>query len=90
MLSFLLIIISELTILPIKPIIRDGRIIELKFAFEFNKTKLSLFFRDSYLLLPISLSKLAINFNIENKGFFPYSFVNDSNISLDYRGTVPA
>lgn len=87
---FLLRIISELTNLPIKPIIRDGRIIELKFAFEFNKTKLSLFFRDSYLLLPISLSKLAINFNIENKGFFPYSFVNDSNISLDYRGTVPA
>ena len=41
-------------------------------------------------MLPISLSKLAINFNIENKGFFPYYFVNDSNISLVYRGTVPA
>jgi len=42
--------------------------------------------------LPISLSKIAIKFKIENKGFFPYSIVivSDSNISLDNRCTIPA
>jgi DNA polymerase type B, organellar and viral len=86
---FLLRIFSELTIFPIKPIMRDGRIIDLNFAFEFNNTKFTLFFRDSYLLLPSSLAKLAINFHVENKGIFPYSFVNDKNISLEYIGNVP-
>jgi DNA polymerase type B, organellar and viral len=61
----------------------------LKFSFDFNNTKFSLFFRDSYLLLPSSLRKLAINFNVENKGVFPYAFVNDINIPLDYIGLVP-
>jgi hypothetical protein len=86
---FLLRIFSELTIFPIKPIMRDGRIIDLKLSFDFNNTKFSLFFRDSYLLLPSSLRKLAINFNVENKGNFPYAFVNDINIPLDYIGLVP-
>ena len=87
---FLIRIFSELTDMPIKPIIRDGRIIDLKFSFYFNGTNFNLFFRDSYLLLPSSLRKLAINFNVENKGIFPYSFVNLDNISLDYIGRVPS
>jgi len=86
---FILRIFSELTIFPIKPIMREGRIIDLKFLFEFNNTKFNLFFRDSYLLLPSSLRKLAINFNVENKGVFPYAFVNDINIPLNYKGVVP-
>jgi hypothetical protein len=68
---------------------RDGRIIDLKLSFDYYNTKFVLFFRDSYLLLPSSLSKLDINFNVENKGIFPYSFVNDNIISLYYLGTVP-
>jgi DNA polymerase type B, organellar and viral len=87
---FLIRIFSELTDMPIKPIMRDGRIIDLKFSFDFNGTNFNLFFRDSYLLLPSSLRKLAINFNVENKGIFPYSFVNLNNISLDYIGRVPS
>ena len=101
---FLLRIFSESTILPIKPVIRDDRIIDLKFSFystlvaqeeasqkreERNKTKLVLFFRDSFLLLPSSLRKLAINFNVENKGIFPYAFVNNINNPLNYKGVVP-
>jgi len=86
---FLLRIFSELTIFPIKPIMRDGRIIDLKFSFEFNNNKFVLFFRDSYLLLPSSLRKLAINFNVENKGVFPYAFVNDNKVPLVYNGSVP-
>jgi hypothetical protein len=86
---FLLRILSELTIIPIKPIIKDNNIIDLKFSFDLWNTKFTLFFRDSYLLLPSSLAKLAINFNVENKGIFPYSFVNDNKTPLDYIGSVP-
>lgn len=35
----------------------------------------NLYFRDSYLLLPSSLAKLAKNFKVENKGIFPYEYV---------------
>jgi len=72
----------------IKPIIREGKLIDLKFSF--GSDNYSLFFRDSYLMLPSALKKLAENFNVENKGIFPYKFVNESGISLDYDGKVPA
>jgi hypothetical protein len=49
-----------------------------------NKYKLH--FRDSLLILPGTLSSLAKNFNVENKGIFPYKFVNNKNINLDYIG----
>src|SRR5882757_676034 len=68
----------------IKPIIRDHRIIDLKFKFD---NKYILYFRDSYLMLPTSLKKLAIQFNVENKTIFPYSFVTKNN--LDFIGNVP-
>ncbi|KAG1717180.1 DNA polymerase type B, organellar and viral-domain-containing protein [Suillus lakei] len=68
----------------IKPIIRDHRIIDLKFKFD---NKYILYFRDSYLMLPTSLKKLAIQFNVDNKTIFPYSFVNKNN--LDFCGNVP-
>jgi DNA polymerase type B, organellar and viral len=73
----------------IKPIIRDGRFID--FEFIYNK-KYSLRFRDSMLLLPSALSKLAINFNLENKGIFPYNFLDNkynNKVNLDYIGKVP-
>jgi len=40
-------------------------------------------------MLPSSLSKLSKAFNVENKGFFPFKFVNQPNISLDYIGDTP-
>jgi hypothetical protein len=49
---FLLKIFYELTNITIKPIIRDGRIIDLKFPFYNGNNKINLYFRDSYLLLP--------------------------------------
>lgn len=51
----------------IKPIIRDGRIIDMSFGFAFlkdGKSKYRLYFRDSYLLLPDYLKNLANNFNV--------------------------
>lgn len=87
---FILKILSELTDITIRPIFRDGRIIDLKFPFFVNNRKLYLFFRDSYLLLPASLSNLALNFNVSKKGIFPYQFVNNKNIPLNYNGLVPS
>ena len=82
---FLLSVLTDLSD-KIQPIIRDGRLINLSFKFA---NKYTLFFRDSYLLLPDTLQKLANNFKVANKGLFPYKFVNDVNISLDYIGNVP-
>lgn len=70
----------------IVPIIRDGRIINFKFNY---KKHYYLNFRDSLLLLPLSLAELAKAFNIESKGIFPYKFVNNKNITLDYIGKFP-
>ena len=39
--------------------------------------------------MPSSLRKLAILFDVENKSIFPYAFVNDIKITLDYNGPVP-
>ena len=83
---FLIRILSSLTD-KIKPIIRDGRIIDLKFSFGSNNY--ILYFRDSYLLLPSSLKKLANNFNVESKGTFPYLFVNNPKLKIDYIGKIP-
>jgi hypothetical protein len=70
---------------------KDGKMINLNFTWkpseESNKTY-SIEFRDSLLMLPISLRKLCIAFNVDNKGIFPYDFAND--IYLDYNGNVPA
>ena len=51
--------------------------------------KFEINFRDSYLLLQSSLKKLAKSFNVVDKGIFPYEFVNDLNIPLNYSGKVP-
>jgi hypothetical protein len=76
----------------VEPIIKDNQLIDVKAYYgkvnKFNKYPYILHFRDSYLLLPSSLEKLGKNFNVENKGVFPFSFVTE-NISLDYKGAIP-
>lgn len=71
----------------IRPIIRDGRLIDIRFTFNYNKNNYTLYFRYYLLLLPSYLRQLAINFNVENKGIFPYKFVNDHTCSHDYTGS---
>nr|WVH37941.1 DNA polymerase [Dichomitus squalens] len=63
----------------------NDKFIEIKFLF--NAGKYKLYFRDSLLMLPVSLRKLALQFNVGGKGIFPYDFVNSNN--LDYTGPVP-
>ena len=70
----------------VSPVIRDGQFIDLKFKYA---GKYNLFFRDSLLLLPSTLKKLAESFNVDNKGYFPYCFVNNKDISLNYIGPIP-
>jgi hypothetical protein len=82
---FLLSIITSLSN-KVKILIRDGRIIDVKVGFEKSK----IFFRDSLLMIPISLAKAAKSFNVEEKGKFPYRFVNQPEINYDYIGPVPS
>jgi DNA polymerase type B, organellar and viral len=87
---FLIRILSNLSD-NINPIIRDGRIIDIRFThrIEDSKSKYNLYFRDSCLMLPASLRSLAKNFGVEEKGIFPFRFVNNKNIGLDYSGKLP-
>lgn len=55
---------------------------------ETKKSIVKLKFVDSFGLLPSSLQRLAISFEVNTtKGHFPYSFVNKDN--LDYSGDIP-
>ena len=83
---FLLNILSELSNNNINLIINDNNFISLNLKF---KNNYYVKFRDSYLLLPSSLKKLSKYFAVEEKGIFPYKFVNDKKVSLDYVGEVP-
>jgi len=70
-------------------LIKDDKMIDIKIIFG----KYNIAFRDSLLILPSSLRNLAKQFNVDNKGIFPYNFVNDNfnkNINLNYIGKVPA
>jgi len=74
----------------IKLIIRDNRIISIRFKFK-EDNKAILYIYDSYLILPKSQRELAESFNVEvKKGYFPYKFINNENISLNYKGEIPA
>jgi hypothetical protein len=85
---FIIKILSSIEDIYIKPVIKDDKIIELKIMFN----KYNIIFRDSFLMLPTSLKALAKQFNVENKGLFPYNFVNNKfndNINLSYSGNIP-
>lgn len=80
---FLLSIISKAY--KITPIRREGSIIELKVGFGNYK----IYMHDSMLLLPSSLANLAKSFNVEDKGIFPYEFINNLDVPLNYKGSIP-
>lgn len=54
-----------------------------------GKNRINLIFRDSLALLPLSLHKLGISYEVDVlKGIFPYRFVKSNN--LDYIGNKPS
>jgi len=52
-----------------------------------GKIKPKIIFKDSIRILPTSLEKLCKGFGIDEKGHFPYIFVNKNN--LNYEGEIP-
>jgi hypothetical protein len=81
---FLVNSLHKLTKYTLKPSRRNGKLIDIQFKFG----NYSLYFRDSYLLLPLSLRKLAISFGVDQKGVFPHTFVDEK--GLNYIGSVPS
>src|SRR5882762_102413 len=72
----------------ISPIIRDNCIIDFKCKFQYSNNKfITLCFRDSYLLIPSSLSNRSRLFKVLKKDIFPYKFLKLENIN--YIGSVP-
>nr|AWX52937.1 hypothetical protein [Lactarius sp. (in: basidiomycete fungi)] len=71
----------------VQPIIHNGRIISINLNFG-KDLEYRLQFKDSFLLLLASLSKLTKGFGVvTQKSIFPYLFVNENN--LNYMGEVP-
>jgi hypothetical protein len=71
----------------VQPVIHNGRIISINLNFG-KDLEYRLQFKDSYLILLSSLSKLTNGFRVETlKSMFPFLFVNENN--LDYIGEVP-
>jgi hypothetical protein len=71
----------------VKPKFKDNKVISLVYLNkDDDKTMIEIF--DSYLILPSSLRTLALKYKVgDQKGYFPYDFVNESN--LDYIGITP-
>jgi len=70
----------------VEPILHNGKLISIKIKLNvlgfMNKT---IVFKDSYLLLPLSLRKLCEAFNIGvSKGYFPFGLSN-----IFYKGELP-
>jgi len=82
---FLLKTITSLTD-KINIIKKDDKIINLQVKFGNNY---SILFRDSLLMLPLSLRNLCKSFQIEDKSIFPFDFVNEESTKLNYIGKVP-
>ena len=74
-----------------KPIIKDGNMIALPINWNLRNNKIgTITFKDSLLMLPQSLRSLAKSFNVEEKSHFPFKFVNDPNVPLNYVGNIPS
>ena len=75
-----------LTFGKVKPLIHNGKLRSIKVNLNINGYKAkTIIFKDSYLLLPLSLRKLCEAFNISNpKGFFPF-LLN----KIFYKGILP-
>ena len=74
-------------IVNVQPVIHNGRIISLSINYG-KDLEYRIQFKDSYLILLNSLSRLCKAFSVSNpKSLFPYLFVNEDN--LNYIGDVP-
>jgi hypothetical protein len=75
----------------VEPLLHNGKLISIKLKIKIMSTENSkseektIIFKDSFLLLPLSLRKLCLAFNIEtSKGYFPFLLNN-----IYYSGVIP-
>jgi hypothetical protein len=76
----------------LKPFKRDNSTLKLVFKYRVHKKgpEYTLTFYDSLLIFQDSLRNLSKSFNIENKkDYFPYGFLNNVDLDLNYKGNVP-
>jgi hypothetical protein len=88
---FLVKILSSIDNIKLYPVIKDDKMIDIKLTYS-NFSKYNISFRDSLLMLPSSLRNLSKQFMVDNKGIFPYNFINNqynNKINLNYIGKVP-
>jgi hypothetical protein len=91
--AFLLRIMAKMKECQIKRILkRDSKIIDIKLNYNLKGNRsYSIHFRDSLLILPSSLKSLGVNFSVKiKKTIYPYTFVNNINIPLNYEGSIPS
>jgi hypothetical protein len=81
---FLFTLLSSIKEAQVKPTFKDGKFINVDFIL--GKVKIK--FRDSLLMLPLSLKVIGNSFGVSSKDLFPILFPNVT--SLDYSGKVPA
>jgi hypothetical protein len=81
---YLFTILSSIKEAKVKPTFKDGKFNNI--GFSIGKTKIK--FRDSLLMLPLSLKVIGKSFGVSAKDFFPFLFPNVA--SLDYSGKVPS
>lgn len=68
----------------VEPLLFNGKLITIKLRLNIEGVK-QFIFKDSLLLLPVSLSKLAISYNCSKvKGIFPYKLYD-----IFYSGSFP-
>ena len=69
----------------VEPLIFNGKLMSIKFKFPDGKKTRTLVFKDSYLLLPLSLRSLCTAFGVPSmKGHFPFAW-NE----VHYSGPIP-
>jgi len=89
---FLTRLLSNMPKTKLNPLINQSKLIDLNVSFypaDDSKKPYVFDFIDSKLILNSSLRDLAKAFKVEAKGMFPYRFVNNPKISLDYKGKTP-
>ena len=70
----------------VDPLIFNGKIISIKVIIGKGKNRKTIIFKDSYLLLPLSLRNLCKAFDVSvHKGYFPFNLSN-----IFYSGVLPA
>jgi hypothetical protein len=69
----------------VEPLVFNGKLMSIKLKIAKGKSTRVVIFKDSYLLLSMSLRRLCKSFKVEHeKGYFPFTVTN-----INYKGNIP-